>query len=66
MDIYFSKSLYDGKAVKEAILAYAELADFSLKESASSFKVAVKNIDPEFKNIIKEEFCNYVLALMKK
>jgi hypothetical protein len=66
MVVNFSKSLYNGKSIKEAVSAYAQLADFAISETKEDFNVEIRKIEPEFKDIIREEFCNYVLSLMKK
>ena len=66
MTIKFSKFLYTKKAIALAIEAYGELGKFLISESREDFVVAISDIDPDFKDVIKDEFCNYVLALMKK
>jgi hypothetical protein len=63
--ISFNKDLYPLKAIKAAIKEYQELADFSLKKKEGYIQVELKNINKGFKPIIKDEFCNYVLFLMK-
>lgn len=63
MVIKFDKKIYKLKAVKLAIRDYKELADFVLKTKGDYFEVELKNIDPDVKNIIQDEFCNYVLGI---
>jgi len=65
MVIKFSVRIYKLSVVKSAIKAYRGLADFSIKEKKDYFEVGLENIDKEVKDIIQDEFCNYVLALMK-
>lgn len=65
MVIRFNKKLYKLKAIKSAIKTYRQLADFSLKAKGKYFEVSIENIDPEVKPVIRDEFCNYVLFLMK-
>jgi len=65
MIIRFNKNLYNLKAIKLAIKEYQNLADFSLRQKGSYFQLELKNIDKDVKSIIKDEFCNYVLFLMK-
>lgn len=64
-DINFNKRFYSLKAIKTAGQEYKDLADFSIVDGKGYIKVALKNIDPEMAGIVKEEFCNYVLGLMK-
>lgn len=65
MLITFNRKFYNSKAIKNAIKAYQELADFKVEGNKKTIKVIVRNIDREIKEIIKDEFCNYVLAEMK-
>ena len=44
---------------------YKELADFSLGGNKEYFEVELKNIDRDVKNLIKDEFCNYVLSQLR-
>ena len=61
----FNKDFYNLRAIRNTIKAYGELADFKVREGKKTIKVIVKNIDKEVKNVIEDEFCNYVLAEMK-
>jgi len=63
--IIFNKQLYKIKAIKLAIKEYQNLANFSFKQKENYIYVKLENIDKEVKKIIKDEFCNYVLFLMK-
>jgi len=65
MSINFNKDFYSLEAIKKAIQGYKGLADFDIKIDKKNIKVNLKNIDPDSKDVIKEEFCNYVLGLMK-
>jgi hypothetical protein len=65
MSINFNKDFYSLEAIKKAIQDYKGLADFDIEVGKKNIKINLKNIDPESKDIIKEEFCNYVLGLMK-
>jgi len=64
--INFDKKLYKLKAVKSAIKEYQKLADFNLRQKGNYFQVELKNIDKGVKQIIKDEFCNYVLFKSKE
>lgn len=63
--IKFNKNLYNLKAIKSAIKEYQKLADFNLSQKGNYIQVELKNIDKEIRQIIKDEFCNYILSLMK-
>jgi len=63
--INFNKSLYTIDVIKEAIQDYKGIADFNIVSGKKDNKVEIKNIDSESKDIIRQEFCNYVLGLMK-
>lgn len=65
MKIDFNKKFYNPKFIKEAAEAYKKLADFRIEIKRESIKVILKNIDPDCRKLIKGEFCNYVLGLMK-
>ena len=65
MTITFNKHFYKLPAIKKAIKAYKNLAKFGIKEEKNKIKVELSKIDKDVKNIIKDEFCNYVLAEMK-
>jgi len=65
MIIKFSGKIYKLKAVKLTAKAYQGLADFKISQLKDYISVELKNINKDVKDIIKDEFCNYVLALMK-
>lgn len=66
MIINFNKKVYNIGVVKTAIKAYQNLADFELEEGGKYIKVCVKKIkDSKIKDLLEDEFCNYVLFLMK-
>lgn len=66
MTVFFSKNFYSLKAIKKAIKSYKELAVFEIKEKNNIIEVKIDNIDKDIKDVIKDEFCNYVLAETKK
>jgi len=64
--IKFNKKIYESAAVKSAIKAYRNLADFDVKEDKKYIKVYFKKIkDKKVKDLLGDEFCNYVLHLMR-
>jgi len=63
--INFNKSFYTIDAIKKAIQDYKGIADFNIISDKKKYKVELKNINLESEDIIRQEFCNYVLGLMK-
>lgn len=66
MIITFSKTFYNLKAINSAIKEYANLGKFNVSDKKNEIAVTIKNIDKDVEDVLKDEFCNYVLALMKK
>lgn len=62
MLIKFSKRFYNSKAIKKSIQAYQGLANFSIEIDKDGIKVKITDIDKDVRNILKDEFCNYVLS----
>ena len=44
---------------------FGEAADFDLTKDKDDYCVSIKNIDHDVHTVIKDEFANYVLYLMK-
>ncbi len=65
MTICFNKKLYKLSAIKKAINRFKHLATFNIKQRNNNAFVDIINIDSEVNNILLDEFCNYVLYLMK-
>ena len=65
LTIVFLKDFYKLKAIKSTIRDYNYLANFKIVENKKEIKVMMTNIDRKVQDIIKNEFCNYVLAEMK-
>ncbi|MDD2227342.1 MAG: HxsD-like protein [Clostridia bacterium] len=61
MEIKFFKKIYSKKGVDNAINAYSNLAQIKFVEDDSFYFITMENIDDEVRDIIKDEFCNYVL-----
>ncbi len=66
MTIFFNKQFYHLQAIKKAVEAYQELAVFNIGERDDDIEVDIDEIDKNFKDVIKDEFCNYVLAETKR
>ena len=62
--IKFNKKIYTLEAVKKAVAEFKNLADFGLKEAGNYIEVKIDKIDKGVKNILPDEFANYVLGLM--
>jgi uncharacterized protein len=62
MKIIFNKDIYFIDAVKSAIEAYSDLAEFLLEDNKSEIVVTLDNIDKGVISIIRDEFSNYVLG----
>lgn len=63
--VRFNKRLYSKKSVVAAMAAYAELADFKLLENKSEWLVEIRSMDKDVADFFEDEFCNYVLSLVK-
>lgn len=66
MTIFFNKKFYSLEAIKKTIKAYKKVAVFKLKEKKNNFEVNITDVDKDIKVLIKDEFCNYVLAETKR
>ncbi len=66
MTIRFNKNFYNLKTVEKASQAYQGLADFKISQNKKVITVKLENIVPTAKRKIEDEFCNYVLAMMKQ
>lgn len=65
LSLKLNKSLYHLAAIKKAIKAYAHLADISLVKLKNYYLVKFNSVDTQIKVVLKDEFCNYMLALGK-
>ncbi|MDD3032354.1 MAG: HxsD-like protein [Bacilli bacterium] len=61
MEIKFDKNIYNKKALENTIQAYKELANIEFSEVDNFYIVAMSNVDEEVKDLIGDEFCNYLL-----
>jgi hypothetical protein len=62
--IKFNKKIYNLEAVKKAIEEFKDLAEFKVKDLDNYIEVEIDKIDNEVKDVLKDEFSNYVLGLM--
>jgi len=66
MIISFNKNLYPLKAIKSSIEAYDGLAKFKLSKQKGYYITEVSDIDKDVKNVLKDEFCNYIISEIKQ
>lgn len=66
MTISFHKNIYPLKAIKNTIKAYESFAVFKITDKGKYFMLELSDIKKEVENIIKDEFCNYVLSQVKE
>lgn len=64
MQISFNKKIYSQQAIKKSIKDYEHLADFTLSQNKYYFLIKITNPKIEIKDILIDEFANYVLSLM--
>lgn len=63
--VVFNKNLYTINAIRKAIEAFRELADFRIETAKLLYKVTIKSLDREGDEVLEDEFSNYILAEMK-
>lgn len=63
--IKFNKKLYPDKCILSSIVAFKHLGQFHVKNEGDYIIVTLNRVNPAVKNIIKDEFSNYVLAKIK-
>ena len=61
----FNSKIYKKKAIREAVSVYSHLADFSIVNGQGYIKVKIDRIKPSLRDIIVDEFANYVLGVGK-
>jgi hypothetical protein len=64
INLNLNKKIYSKQAVLHAIADFQAIAKFSLQDKPKYWQVKIDLINQQFKNIIKEEFANYVLGLL--
>ena len=67
MKIQFSlnKKFYNEDAIKEALKDFNEVCCGDYKKIKGKFLITLKSKNEKHSELLKDEFCNYVLALMK-
>ncbi len=66
MTIFFNKRFYSILAINKATKVYKKIAIFKVVDNKNNIKVQIGNVDEEIKNILVDEFRNYVLAETQK
>lgn len=62
----FNKNIYKLKAVESTIKAFRKIASFRFSENKHYYIVKIEKSLPETKDVLKDEFCNYVLSAMNE
>ena len=62
--IKFNKKIYSLEEINNAIEEFKNLAEFKIKDLNNYIQVEIDKIDNDYKDILKDEFRNYVLGLM--
>ncbi len=65
MILKLNKELYPKKSILKTIKGYEKIADFKLKEEKKYFLISGK-IEKENEDLIKNEFLNFVLGVIKQ
>ena len=66
MAVFFNKKIYSISAINRAAKVYKEIAILKIVDNKNKIKVQIKSKDKEIKNILTDEFCNYVLSETQK
>ena len=61
MEIKINKNIYKKESLKKTIQVYESLAKIDFLEESNFFIVKIDDINEEVKDIIQDEFCNYLL-----
>lgn len=60
--IKLKKDIYPLGAIQKSADAFKHLADMKIENKRQYFIVKLTKVNPEARKLIKDEFCNYVLA----
>jgi len=66
MNIRFHKDLYPLKAIQKTMAAYRHLSTCVFSEKGRYYCVNMTRIHKDVERVIVDEFCNYVLSLIKE
>lgn len=62
----FNKRIYKKKAIQNAVLAYIPFARFKIADSANHTLVGIEVNEQKDREVLTDEFSNYVLGMTKK
>lgn len=65
-NLKFNTRIYKKKAIQKAISAYSHFAGFKCVYGKNHIRVKIDCRDPDIKNVIADEFANYVLGVTVK
>lgn len=65
INIKFNEKIYTLKSIRESAKVYAELAKFEIKKQKPYIQVKIKSGGEVSDMLLKDEFCNYVLSMLK-
>lgn len=57
----FSRSLYSPEAIQAAADAFADLAKLDVSAGDNEIRVSVSDVDPDVRDVLEDELCNYAL-----
>jgi hypothetical protein len=58
----FNKNIYKREAIESTIRAFRKIATFRFSENEHYYIVKIEKSLHETRNILKDEFCNYVIS----
>jgi hypothetical protein len=63
-DIKFNKQIYNRSSIVCAMKAFKKVASFKLSGNRSYYIVKISKVSSDAKNLVRDEFCNYVISAM--
>lgn len=63
--IVLKKSFYDLNTVKEALKDFKEICEGKTISKKGNIEISLKSKNKDFEKNLNNEFCNYILGLMK-
>ena len=64
--VNFNKKIYPKKAIQLSVGSFKHLAKFEIIGKGGCFTVKINKFNAESASIIKDEFSNFVLAMIKE
>jgi hypothetical protein len=62
----FNKDIYKHKAIESTMRAFGKIASFGFSENERYYIVKIEKSHSEIRDVLKDEFCNYVLSVMNE